>query len=102
RQGLAWLAHCPPGSLYCQLCQLLALALGDRDPVATAGLLAESLSVTARHQLLALLHTRARKKRRAAAAAARDLSEQLQGLSLQERGPPRDPQDSQDSQDSQD
>ncbi|NXQ47779.1 ESPL1 protein, partial [Catharus fuscescens] len=60
RQALAWLCHCPPGSLYAQLCQLLAMTLGDRDRVATAGLLAESLSVTTRHQLLAMVHGRAR------------------------------------------
>ncbi|NXT66234.1 ESPL1 protein, partial [Chaetops frenatus] len=60
REALAWICHFPPGSLYSQLCQLLAMALGDRDPVVTAGLLAESLSVTARHQLLAIVHSRAR------------------------------------------
>ncbi|XP_068068836.1 separin [Anomalospiza imberbis] len=88
-EALAWIGHFPPGSLYGQLCQLLAMALGDRDPLATAGLLAESLSVTMRHQLLAIVHARARKKRKAAAGG--DISDQLQGLSL----------DSQDSQDSQ-
>ncbi|NXR84060.1 ESPL1 protein, partial [Pycnonotus jocosus] len=59
-QALAWISHCPPGSLYGHLCQLLALSTGDRDPVVTAGLLAESLSVTTRHQLLATLHARTR------------------------------------------
>ncbi|NXM96604.1 ESPL1 protein, partial [Sylvia borin] len=59
-QALAWIGHFPPGSLYGQLCQLLALTIGDRDPVATAGLLQESLSVTTRHQLLAIVHARAR------------------------------------------
>ncbi|NWY34710.1 ESPL1 protein, partial [Pheucticus melanocephalus] len=52
-EALAWVGHFPPGSVYAQLCQLLALALGDSDPLATAGLLAESLGVTMRHQLLA-------------------------------------------------
>ncbi|NWW29197.1 ESPL1 protein, partial [Falcunculus frontatus] len=60
REALAWIGHFPPATLYGQLCQLLALALGDRDPLGTAGLLAESLSVTARHQLLAIVHSRAR------------------------------------------
>ncbi|NXS12537.1 ESPL1 protein, partial [Neodrepanis coruscans] len=55
RAGLSCISHCPPGSVYGQLCQLLAWATGDRDPLATAGLLCESLSVTARHQLLAVL-----------------------------------------------
>ncbi|XP_063035276.1 separin, partial [Melospiza melodia melodia] len=93
-EALAWLGHCPPGSVYAQLCQLLALALGDRDPLGTAGLLAESLGVTLRHQLLAIVHARARKERKAAAAGG-DISDQLRGLSL-------DSQSSQDSQNSQD
>ncbi|NXH40204.1 ESPL1 protein, partial [Dicaeum eximium] len=95
-EALAWLGHFPPGSLYGQLCQLLALALGDSDPLATAGLLAESLGVTARHQLLAIVHARTRKKRKAAAGGGGDISDQLRGLSL------RDSRNSQDSQDSQD
>ncbi|NXI31249.1 ESPL1 protein, partial [Sterrhoptilus dennistouni] len=96
-QALAWIGHFPPGSLYGQLCQLLALTIGDRDPVATAGLLAESLSVTTRHQLLATLHARTRKQRKAAAASggpSGDISEQLRGLSLQE-GDPKNPPNSQ-------
>ncbi|NXS21879.1 ESPL1 protein, partial [Mystacornis crossleyi] len=60
REALAWIGHFPPGSLYGQLCQLLALTLGRGDPLATAGLLAESLGVNARHQLLAIAHVRAR------------------------------------------
>uniref|UniRef100_A0A8C3NL27 Uncharacterized protein n=1 Tax=Geospiza parvula TaxID=87175 RepID=A0A8C3NL27_GEOPR len=94
-EALAWVGHFPPGSVYAQLCQLLALALGDRDPLATAGLLAESLGVTMRHQLLAIVHARARKKRKAAAAAGGDISDQLRGLSL-------DSQDSLNSLNSQD
>ncbi|NWT20815.1 ESPL1 protein, partial [Vireo altiloquus] len=60
QEALAWVGHFPPGTLYGRLCQLLALALGDRDRLGTAALLAESLSVTARHQLLALIHARTR------------------------------------------
>ncbi|NWV59542.1 ESPL1 protein, partial [Malurus elegans] len=60
RDGLSWICHCPPGSLYRRLCQLLALALGDRDALAVAALLAESLGVTARHQLLASARARQR------------------------------------------
>ncbi|NXB05176.1 ESPL1 protein, partial [Cnemophilus loriae] len=69
--------------------------LGDRDPLATAGLLAESLSVTARHQLLAIVHAHARKQRKAAAGG--DISDQLRGLSLREGDSSQDSQDSQDS-----
>ncbi|NWI86731.1 ESPL1 protein, partial [Pitta sordida] len=60
RAALSCISHFPPGSLYGQLCHLLALATGDRDPLATAGLLCESLCVTARHQLLAILHSKDR------------------------------------------
>ncbi|NXF79772.1 ESPL1 protein, partial [Sclerurus mexicanus] len=59
-EALWWVSPFPPGSLYGGLCQLLALARGDRDPLGTAGLLCESLGVTARHQLLGVLHSRAR------------------------------------------
>ncbi|NXH36249.1 ESPL1 protein, partial [Myiagra hebetior] len=59
-EALAWIGHFPPGSLYGQLCQLLALTVGDQDALGTAALLAESLSVTARHQLLAIVHARTR------------------------------------------
>ncbi|NWI03083.1 ESPL1 protein, partial [Tichodroma muraria] len=96
-EALAWVGHFPPGSLYGQLCQLLAMALGDRDPLATAGLLAESLGVTTRHQMLAIVHARTRKRRKAAAAGG-DISDRLRGLSLQEGDPSQDSQDSQDSQ----
>ncbi|NXO62833.1 ESPL1 protein, partial [Phainopepla nitens] len=98
-EALVWIGHFPPGSLYGQLCQLLAMALGDGDPLATAGLLAESLSVTTRHQLLAIVHARTRKKRKVAAAAGGDISDQLQGLSMREQDPAQESQDSQESQD---
>ncbi|XP_010221153.1 PREDICTED: separin, partial [Tinamus guttatus] len=49
-------SHCPPGALYSRLCQLLALARGERDPAGTAYLLCEAVSVTLRHQLLSTLH----------------------------------------------
>ncbi|NXT25755.1 ESPL1 protein, partial [Syrrhaptes paradoxus] len=50
------ICHCPPAALYSRICQLLALATGNRDPLATAYLLCESVSVTTRHQLLAVTH----------------------------------------------
>ncbi|XP_027763112.1 separin [Empidonax traillii] len=90
QEALGWISHFPPGSLYGGLCQLLALLMGDRDPLGTAGLLSESLCVTARHQLLSILHSRARKKRKKEKLAG-DVSEQLQGLSLQEGGDPPQP-----------
>ncbi|NXM24204.1 ESPL1 protein, partial [Oxyruncus cristatus] len=90
QEALGWICHFPPGSLYGGLCQLLALLTGDRDPLGTAGLLSESLCVTARHQLLGILHSRARKKRKKEKLGG-DVSEQLQGLSLREGGDPPQP-----------
>uniref|UniRef100_A0A8B9CUE0 separase n=1 Tax=Anser brachyrhynchus TaxID=132585 RepID=A0A8B9CUE0_9AVES len=79
------ISHCPPGTLYSQLCQLLALATGDQDPVSTAYLLSESVSVTMRHQLLSIVHRKLHKLKKSAVDAA----EQLRGLSLQEDAPSR-------------
>ncbi|NXN65624.1 ESPL1 protein, partial [Himantopus himantopus] len=74
------ISHCPPGALYSQLCRLLALAVGNQDPYSTAYLLSESVSVTARHQLLSVIHRKIYKAKKAAG----DVAEQLRGLSLQE------------------
>ncbi|XP_035169202.1 separin, partial [Oxyura jamaicensis] len=77
------ISHCPPGTLYSQLCQLLALATGDQDPVSTAYLLSESVSITMRHQLLSIVHRKLHKLKKLAA----DVAKQIQGLSLQEDAP---------------
>ncbi|NXX45407.1 ESPL1 protein, partial [Tricholaema leucomelas] len=77
------ISHCPPGTLYSQLCQLLARALGDQDPLLTAYLLSESVSITTRHQLLQILHRKIHKQKKAAEG---DVVQQLQGLSLQQGG----------------
>ncbi|XP_052666207.1 separin [Harpia harpyja] len=74
------ISHCPPGALYSQLCQLLALAMGNQDPLLTAYLLSESVSVTTRHQLLSIIHRKIHKEKKSAG----DVAEQLRGLSLQE------------------
>ncbi|XP_040845089.1 separin [Ochotona curzoniae] len=84
------ISHCPPSGLYAHLCRLLALCLGHRDPYATACLVAESVSITCRHQLLTHLHrqlSKAQKHRRSLGVA-----EQLQTLSLQDQ-PADDPMD---------
>ncbi|XP_056654102.1 separin isoform X3 [Monodelphis domestica] len=80
-------SHCPPSELYAQLCRLLALCLGHRDPHTTALLVTESMSITSRHQLLTTVHRHLHKAQKRQAA---DVVEQLQGLSLQEepRGVP--------------
>ncbi|NXE16903.1 ESPL1 protein, partial [Lophotis ruficrista] len=80
RDAFSCISHCPPGALYSRLCQLLALATGNRDPLSTAYLLCESVSVTTRHQLLSVTHRKIYKEKKAAG----DVAEQLRGLSLQE------------------
>ncbi|KAM9514371.1 separin [Guaruba guarouba] len=74
------ISHCPPSSLHSQLCQLLALATGSRDPLSTAYLLSESLSITTRHQLLDVIHRKIHKEKKSVG----DVAEQLKGLCLQE------------------
>ncbi|XP_036616254.1 separin [Trichosurus vulpecula] len=74
-------SHCPPSGLYAQVCRLLALCLGHRDPHATAFFVTESVSITARHQLLTALH---RQLHKAQKQQALDVTEQLQGLNLRE------------------
>ncbi|XP_027714178.1 separin isoform X1 [Vombatus ursinus] len=74
-------SHCPPSGLYAQLCRLLALCLGHRDPHATAFFVTESVSITPRHQLLTTLH---RQLHKAQKQQALDVTKQLQGLTLQE------------------
>ncbi|KAJ8359018.1 hypothetical protein SKAU_G00155430 [Synaphobranchus kaupii] len=79
REALQALQHLPPPSLYPHLCGLLALCLGQSDPVATAMLHAQSLGLTARHHMIRHLSTRLGKLRK---AAAPDLTSKLRGLSL--------------------
>ncbi|EGV95374.1 separin isoform X1 [Cricetulus griseus] len=79
-------SHCPPSGLYAHLCRFLALCLGHRDPYATAFLVAESVSITCRHQLLTHLHRQLSKAQKHQGSP--ELAEHLQGLNLKER--PRD------------
>ncbi|NWS41443.1 ESPL1 protein, partial [Probosciger aterrimus] len=74
------ISHCPPSTLHRQLCQLLALATGSQDPLSTAYLLSESLSITTRHQLLDVIHRKIHKEKKSVG----DVAEQLKGLCLQE------------------
>ncbi|XP_064161060.1 separin isoform X1 [Anguilla rostrata] len=85
QEALLSLQHLPPPGLYPQLCGLLALCLGQSDPVATAMLHAQSLGLTARHHMICHLSTRLWKLRKAAAAP--DLSARLRGLSLDDPVP---------------
>ncbi|XP_036064572.1 separin [Onychomys torridus] len=77
------ISHCPPSGLYTHLCRFLALCLGHRDPCATAFLVAESVSITCRHQLLTHLHRQLSKAQKQQGSPG--LAEHLQGLNLKER-----------------
>ncbi|XP_019580029.2 separin isoform X2 [Rhinolophus sinicus] len=76
-------SHCPPSGLYAHLCRFLALCLGQQDPYATACLIAESVSITCRHQLLTHLHRQLSKAQKNQGSL--EIADQLQGLSLQPR-----------------
>ncbi|KAM3877857.1 LOW QUALITY PROTEIN: separin [Diretmus argenteus] len=78
----AWsaLQHFPPPALYPSLCALLALTLGQRDPVTTAMLHTESLGVTSRHRMKRHLATRLKKLRKPTS----ELADRMDALSLDE------------------
>ncbi|NXX76999.1 ESPL1 protein, partial [Urocolius indicus] len=81
RDAFSCISHCPPSVLYSQVCQLLALVTGNQDPLTTAYLLSESVSITTRHQLLSIFHRKIYKEKKSAG----DVAEQLRGLSLQDQ-----------------
>ncbi|NWH81005.1 ESPL1 protein, partial [Piaya cayana] len=80
KEAFNCISHCPPAALYSQLCQLLALATGNQDPLSTAFLLSESVSITIRHQLLSIIPRKIHKEQKSARAVVELLSE----LSLHE------------------
>ncbi|NXY00025.1 ESPL1 protein, partial [Centropus bengalensis] len=84
KEAFNCISHCPPGAIYSQLCKLLALAAGNQDPLSTAYLLSESVSITTRHQLLSIIHRKMHKEQKSARAVA----DQLHGLSLREESGP--------------
>ncbi|XP_034955423.1 separin [Zootoca vivipara] len=75
------IGHYPPGSLYSHLCRLMALCTGSRDPIVTAYLVSESVSVTFRHQILTVIYKKLHKMKKVSVASA---LKQLEALSLQE------------------
>ncbi|XP_029140218.1 separin [Protobothrops mucrosquamatus] len=72
------IAHYPLGALYNHLCQLMALCIGNRDPIATAYLVSESVSITLRHQKMTMIHKKLNKMKKTSVA------KQLEALTLQE------------------
>ncbi|NWH62503.1 ESPL1 protein, partial [Geococcyx californianus] len=85
KEAFNCISHCPSGTLYSQLCKLLALAMGNQEPLSTAYLLSESVSITIRHEMLGIIPGKIRKEQKSAGAVA----EQLRGLSLQEKSAAR-------------
>ncbi|XP_013924357.1 PREDICTED: separin [Thamnophis sirtalis] len=75
------IAHYPLGALYNQLCQLMALCIGNRDPIATAYLVSESVSITLRHQKMTMIHKKVNKMKKTSVAG---VSKELEALTLQE------------------
>ncbi|XP_061470711.1 separin isoform X2 [Rhineura floridana] len=75
------IGHYPPGALYSHLCQLMVLCIGSRDPITTAYLVSESVSVTPRHQIMTVIHKKLHKLKKASVANA---LKQLEALNLQE------------------
>ncbi|AWP02957.1 putative separin [Scophthalmus maximus] len=78
----AWLAlqHFPSPTIYPTLCALLALSLGQKDPVTTAMLHAQSLGVTSRHRTIRHFASCLKKLRKSSS----ELADKMDALSLNE------------------
>ncbi|XP_058488332.1 separin isoform X2 [Solea solea] len=78
----AWLTlqHFPSPAIYPTLCALLALALGQQDPVTTAMLHAQSVGITSRHRTIRHLASCLKKLRK----SSNELADKMDALSLKE------------------
>ncbi|RVE73185.1 hypothetical protein OJAV_G00048450 [Oryzias javanicus] len=78
----AWLTlqHFPCPAVYPALCGLLALTVGQRDPLTTAVLHVQSLGVTSRHRTLRHLFSSLQRLKK----ASTELTEKMDSLSLDE------------------
>ncbi|XP_023279429.1 separin isoform X2 [Seriola lalandi dorsalis] len=81
----AWLAlqHFPSPTIYPTLSTLLALALGQHDPITTAMLHAQSLGITSRHRTIRHLASCLKKLRK----SSNELTDKMDALSLNELSP---------------
>ncbi|XP_051932994.1 separin isoform X2 [Hippocampus zosterae] len=81
----SWLAlqHFPPPAIFPNLCALLALSMGHRDPITTAMLHSQSLGITSRHRTIRHLASSLKKLKRASS----ELSDQMDSLTLDESSP---------------
>ncbi|XP_044033677.1 separin isoform X2 [Siniperca chuatsi] len=78
----SWLAlqHFPSPTIYTTLCALLALTMGQQDPITTAMLHAQSLGLTSRHRTIRHLASCLKKLRKASS----ELADKMDALSLDE------------------
>ncbi|XP_028263041.1 separin [Parambassis ranga] len=76
----AWLSlqHFPSPTIYSTLCALLALTMGQQDPMTTAMLHSQSLGITSRHRTIRHLGCCLRKLRK----ASNELADKMDALSL--------------------
>ncbi|XP_065811017.1 separin [Labrus bergylta] len=81
----AWLAlqHFPNPTIYTTLSSLLALTMGQQDPITTAMLHAQSLGITSRHRTIRHLASCLKKLRKSSG----ELAEKMDTLSLNELSP---------------
>ncbi|XP_055365258.1 separin isoform X2 [Betta splendens] len=78
----SWLSfqHFPSPTLYPAVCSLLALTIGQQDPVTTAMLHAQSLGITSRHRTIRHLASTLRKLRKSFS----QLTDKMDAMSLNE------------------
>ncbi|XP_070698763.1 separin [Pempheris klunzingeri] len=81
----AWLdlQHFPSPVIYTTLCALLALTMGQQDPITTAMLHAQSLGITSRHRTIRHLASSLKKLRKASS----ELADKMDALSLDDLSP---------------
>ncbi|XP_059426784.1 separin [Carassius carassius] len=80
RSSWLLLHHFPPPSLFTHICTLLAQSLGQKDPITTAMLHAQSLGVSTRHHMTRHVVSQLRKLKK----SCNDVAEGLGALSLEE------------------
>ncbi|TKS71578.1 Separin [Collichthys lucidus] len=81
----AWLTlqHFPSPTIYTTLCGLLALTMGQQDPITTAMLHAQSLGITSRHRTIRHLASCLKKLKK----TSNELADKMDALSLDELSP---------------
>ncbi|XP_070758909.1 separin [Enoplosus armatus] len=81
----SWLTfqHFPSPTIYTTLCALLALTIGQQDPITTAMLHAQSLGITSRHRTIRHIASCLKKLKK----ASNELADKMDALSLDELSP---------------